>query len=138
MTTLNEARLAVATRFLAQYTGVASGRIVLQNEDEDFSEDTTIPWIRLSVLDQVRTQQTLGKVTNRRYLSLAQVFVQIFTETGIGMNTGDNLATEALGIFEGVSFSGLDFNDGLARQAGADGKWYQHIVEVNFDYDEIK
>lgn len=138
MTTPNEALEAIQTLFLANYTGVANARIVLQNEDEKFSENSTDPWIRLSVLDQTRSQETLGKIGNRKYRPGAQVFVQVFTKTNIGVKTGDTLAKEALDLFEGLSFSALDFNNGIARRSGADGKWYQHVVEIDFDYEEIK
>ena len=138
MTTSNEALEAVQTRFLTSYTGVPNSRIVFQNEDEKFSDNSTASWIRLSVLDQTRTAETLGKVGNRKYRTGAQVFVQVYTETNIGVKIGDTLAKEALDLFEGVSFSGLDFNNGIARRSGADGKWYQHIVEIDFNYEEIK
>ena len=138
MTTPNEAADAILTRFLDNYTGIANSRIVMQNEDEEFKDNTTTSWARLSVLDQVRGQETLGKSGNRKYRATGQLFVQVYTATNIGVKVGDDLAKEALDLFEGVSFSGLDFNNGIVRRSGPDGKWYQHVVEVNFDYEEIK
>lgn len=138
MTTPNEAADAIINRFLDNYTGVANSRIVLQNEDEDFKDNTVTPWIRLTILDQVRGQETMGKSGNRKYRGTGQLFVQVYTATDIGVKTGDDLAKEALDLFEGVSFSALDFNNGIARRSGPDGKWYQHVVEVDFDYEEIK
>lgn len=138
MTTPNQASVAIVDRFLANFAGVPNARVVLQNEDESFSDNSEDPWIRLSILDQVRNQETLGKITNRKYRGGGQVFVQVYTKVNIGVQIGDTLAKEALDLFEGVSFSGVDCNNGLARRSGPSGKWYQHIVEVEFDYEEIK
>lgn len=138
MTTSNQASEAILARWQASYTGIPFTRIVLQNEKENFTKGTTAAWARLTILEQTRGQETLGKVGNRKYRTTGQVFVQIFTAVNSGVQAGDVLAKEALDLFEGVSFSGLDFNNGIARRSGPDGKWYQHIVEADFDYEEIK
>ena len=138
MTTSNEALEAIDARFVSLYTGVPEARWVLQNEDEDFTANTTDPWLRISVLNETRAQETLGKKGNRKYRSGDRLVVQVYTATNVGVQTGDNLAQEVLDLFEGESFSGLDFNNGLKRRAGADGKWYQHVAEVEFDYEQIK
>ncbi len=134
MTTLNEAREAVYTRFVTQWgttTPVAF-------DDEDFEEPADSPWVRLTVRNVSRGQETLGRAGNRKFRSAAQVFVQVYTRTNTGVKQGDTLATQAKDIFEATSFSGLDFNDGVVRETGPDGKWYQHLIEIAFDYEEIK
>ncbi len=138
MTTLNEARVAVVDRFLASITGIPASRVVLQNEDEKFTDGSDAAWMRLSVLHQTRGQETLGKSGNRKYRSFAQVVVQVYTLIDTGLQSGDTLATEAKDIFEGVNFGGLAFNNGMVRESGPGGKWYMHIAEIDFDYEEIK
>lgn len=136
MTTLNEAREAVYQRFVDNFTGVALERIVFDNEE---LEDTgTGNWVRVSVRSTGRVQDTLGRVGNRRFRSSAIVFVQVYTETNTGLKQADTLTKEAADIFEGVSFSGLDFRSALVTETGPDGKLYQSVVEAEFDYDEIK
>lgn len=136
MTTLNFARDAVYERFLANFTGVAASRIAFENED--FDEPETGDWVRLSVKHMPRTQDTLGGLGNRKFLSHAVVFVQVYTGTNTGVKQGDTLATEARDIFEAVSFSGLDFLAGDVREVGPDGRWFIHLAEVPFSYEEIK
>lgn len=136
MTTPNEAKEAIYLRFTGNFTGVAAGLIALDNEE--FNEPDNGAWVRLVVRTGPRGQDTLGKAGNRKFRTTGTVFVQVYTETNTGVKSGDALAKEAADIFEGVSFSGLDFQAVQTRETGPDGKWYQHLVEAEFDYDEVK
>ncbi len=136
MTTLSEAKQAVYLRFNTLFTGTSN--VVFDNEDPPFNVDDVSEWVRLTVRSIIRLQNTLGKTGNRRYRSGAIVFVQVYTLSNTGVQRSDTLTTEARNVFEGVSFSGLDFNNAVAKETGPDGKWYQSMVEAEFDYDEIK
>ncbi len=136
MTTLTQARDSVYERFLANYTGVVAARITFENEE--FNEPNTGDWVRVSVRHTPRTQDTLGGPGNRKFLSHAIVFVQVYTATDTGVKQGDTLATEARDLYEAVSFDGLDFLAGDVREVGPDGRWFIHLVEVPFSYEEIK
>ncbi len=134
MTTLGEARESVYSRFVTEWA--AATPFVFDNEE--LEEPTDDPWVRLTVRSVSRGQETLGRAGNRRFRSAALVFVQVYTRTNTGVEQGDTLAVQARDIFEAVSFGGLDFNDGVVRESGPSGKWYQHVAEIAFDYDEIK
>ncbi len=136
MTTLNEAKEAIYLRFNSNFTGVAADRIAFDNEE--FNTPTSGEWVRLVVRNIGRLQNTLGKPGNRKFRSTALVLVQVFVDVNTGVKQSDALAKEAANIFEGVSFSGLDFQSAVPRETGPDGKWYQSTVEAEFDYDEIK
>ncbi len=136
MTTLNEAREACNLRFTTLFTGVTADRIALDNEE--FNEPTDGNWVRLIVRSFVRVQDTLGKAGNRRFRSTASVLVQVYALANTGVKQLDTLAEEVKNVFEGVSFSGLDFLAGDIRETGVDGKWNQYVVEIEFDFDEIK
>ncbi|MEE8608998.1 MAG: hypothetical protein V3S55_15445 [Nitrospiraceae bacterium] len=136
MTTLNQAREAVYSRFIAQFTGTSN--IVFDNEAPPFDTNVVTEWVRLAVRNIERAQDTIGVVGNRRYRSGALVFVQVYTRSDTGVQQSDTLTIEVVDIFEGVSFSGLDFNEAISKEIGPDGKWYQAVVEAQFDYDEIK
>lgn len=136
MTTLNEAKEAIYQKFKDEFTGVVWGRVGLDNEE--FNTPDSGDWVRLVVRSLSRKQNTLGKVGNRKFRAKALVLVQVFTEANTGVKQSDTLATEAANIFDGKSFSGLDFWSALVREVGPDKKWYQTMVEVEFDYDEIK
>ena len=132
MTTLGEAKESVYSRFVTEWA--ATTPFVFDNEEGS----TDDPWVRVTVRSLSRGQETMGRTGNRRFRSAALVFVQVYTRTNVGVQQGDALATQARDIFEAVSFDGLDFNDGVVRESGPDGKWYQHVAEIAFDYDEIK
>lgn len=136
MTTLNEAREACYLRFTTLFTGVAAARIAFDNEE--FDEPLDGNWVRLVVRSFVRAQDTLGKAGNRKFRSTASVLLQVYALTNTGVKQLDLLAEEAKNVFEGVSFSGLDFLAGDIRETGPDGKWNQYVVEIEFDFDEIK
>ncbi len=136
MTTLNAAKEAVYLRFNTLYTGVAANRIAFDNEE--FEEPATGEWVRLTVRSLPGQQSTLGKIGNRRFRRLAAVFVQVYTDANTGVKQSDTLAKEAADVFEGVSFSGLDFGVASVLETGPSGRWYQSVVEAQFEYDEIK
>lgn len=137
MTTLNQAKEAVYQRFVDNFTGVSADRITFDNEE--FEAPSTGNWVRLVVRSQVRTQDTLGKKTNRKFREAANVIIQIFTRVNTGVSASDALVKEARDIYEGESFSGLDFQSVSTREAGPqEGTWYLAIVEAPFDYEEIK
>lgn len=134
MTTLSEAREAIYQRFVDQWVTTTDFGF----DNEEFEEPADEPWARLTVRSLSRAQDTLGRIGNRRFRSNALVFVQVFTRSNVGMKQGDDLATQAANIFEGVSFSGLDFREAAVSEIPDSGKWNQHVVEAPFDYDEIK
>ncbi len=134
MTTLNQARESVYSRFVAQWGTTTP----IAFENEKFDEPTDVPWVRLTVRSASRKQETLGRPGNRKFRSAGLVLVQVYTRTDVGVKQGDDLAEQAKNVFEAVSFDGLDFEDGLARETGSAGRWYQHLVEVRFDFEEIK
>ncbi len=134
MTTLNEAKEAVYSRFAAQWGATTP----VAFENEELEEPADLPWVRLTVRSLSRAQDTLGRTGNRRFRSSAIVLVQVYTRTNTGVQQGDVLAVQAKDVFEAVSFDGLDFNNGMVRETNPQGKWYQHVVEIAFDYDEIK
>lgn len=136
MATINDAKEAIYQRFLDNYTGVTADRITFDNEE--FDTPTTGNWVRLAVRGTSRAQDTLGKITNRKFRSTAILFIQVFTRTNTGTKDADVLAKEAADIYEGFSFSGVDFQSALQRELGPDGPWYQVVVESEFDFDEIK
>ena len=134
MTTLNQAKEAVYSRFVTQFGTTAP--FVLDNEERDEAGD--VAWVRLVVRSTSRVQDTLGKTGNRKFLSTAGVFAQVYTPVNTGVQSGDSIAVQIADIFEGVSFSGLDFKEAVVRELGPDGKWYVHVTEAEFDYEEIK
>lgn len=134
MTTLDEATELVYQKFEDEW-GITT---VFTFENEQFDEPDEDPWARVSVRQTIHGQSTLGKVGNRRYLSVASVFVQVYTRVNTGVQQGGVLAKQAADIYEGTSFSGLRFTNASTRPSGPDGKWYQHLMEAEFDYEETK
>lgn len=135
MATINEVREAIYSRFNTQW----GTRTAFTFDNERFdSEKQTDPWVRLSVRHVGGGQDTLGPPGGRKYRRKGQVFLQIFTAVDEGLSVADGHAQFAKPIFEGVSFSGVDFMDFRVREVGPDGKWFQTLVEWDFDYDEIR
>lgn len=131
MTTPNEAAEAIYARLVAQI-----GPIAHTFDNEDFDEPDE--WVRLTVNTNSRIQETLGPIGARRYFSGGSIFVQCYARTDQGRQATDTLAKTITDIFEGVSFSGVNGNNAIARESPAKGKWLQTIVEIEFTYDETK
>lgn len=136
MTTVNEAREAIYNMFINTFIGVTADRIAFDNEE--FNAPSSGSWVRLVTRTGTRKQDTLGEQGNRRFRTGAKVFVQVYTDSNTGVQTGDSISRQAADVFDGMSFNSLDFGASVTRELGPDGKWYQHLVEVDFDYDDIK
>ncbi len=135
MTTIDQARTAVYDRFVAQW----ANRTPFTFENEKWEEPKPdVDWVRVSVRNTGGGQETLGPKTQRKYRRRGSIFVQVFTPVAKGMKAGAGHAQAARAIFEGESFTGIDANNGVIRESGSDGKFYQTLVEVFFDYTEIK
>lgn len=133
MTTPNEAAEAIYLRLETALTGVTPFTF----ENEDFDEPDG-DWVRLSVLTKSRIQETLGPIGGRRYFSGASILVQCYTKTDQGRQGADTLARTITDLFEGISFSGVNGNNAIAREGPPKGKWLQTVVEIEFTYDETK
>jgi len=133
--TLNEAREAIYTRFVAQ-TSLAGTAYTFPGEK--FTAPTDTPWARLSVSHEAGEQDSLGKAGSRKFLRRGRVLVQIFGPVDQGLRALDLLADATRDIFEGTRFSGLYFISADVRESGQDGEWYQLTVDAPFDYQETK
>ena len=135
MTTPNEAKEAIYARFLAQFTEVAAAKVSFDNEELEQPSDE---WVRLAVRMSERDQFTLGASGNRGFRSRGRVLVQCYVRTNTGTSRADAIAKAAADVFEGESFSGVDCYAAAIRETGPDGRWYQVVVEVEFDIYETK
>lgn len=134
MTTLVEARESVYSRFSSLWTFTP---FIFENVDTDL-DTGEVDWARLSVNELGGGQETLGPTGNRKYRRVFSAFVQIYTQTNKGMKRAAQLGEEVRTIFEGVSFSELDFNNVLVTDLGPDDKWQQTLAEADGRYTEIK
>ena len=132
----NEARRDIYKRFLDNFTELSRDRIALENEK--FKEPAGGKWVRFVVRHSGRLQNTLGRPSNRRFRSFGSLLAQVFTEAGSRMMEADRIAKAIVDIFDNESFSNLDFQAAVSREGGPDGKWNMIVVEIPFEYDEIK
>ena len=133
MTTINEAKEAVLSRFVDSWGDTT--RYVFDNE----KFNSGVEWVRVVVRNTGAEQETLGGVGSRKFLRRATLFVQVFVPVGEGTKNMDALSRQARDIYEGVSFSGVRFpGAGVVRETGSDGTWNRSIVEIEFQYDETK
>lgn len=136
MTTIAQAREAIYQEWSDNWTSTS----VWTLENERFDEpDEGTDWARVTVRSLPGGQETLGKEGDRKYQRSGSVIIQLFTSAGSGgLATSDAYSRSARDIYEGKSFDGLFFNNGQIREIGPDGKFYQTVVEVFFDYFETK
>lgn len=132
--TQTEAREAIYLRWETQW--VSTTPFLFQNEK--FTADVDSPWARVSVSHEAGNQDTLGSVGGRKFLRRGRVFIQLYDSVDQGLRSLDVLSIQARDIFEGVTFSGIFFNNVDVREVGDDGEWFQVIVDAPFDYSETK
>jgi hypothetical protein len=64
--------------------------------------------------------------------------MQVFTPGDQGLTESDALVLAAQGIFDAVSFDGLDFRAMSSREVGVNDGQHMTLVEAPFDYEETK
>ena len=136
MTTVNEVHEAILARWQAnlpaavQVTGFAGEKLV---------PPASGAWARLTVQGAGGAgEQTMGPAGARRFTRRSRLFIQLYDDADKGTQTLDGLVKDALDIFESRSFDGLRFFPASTPRYSEDGRWTQALVEVPFDYQEIK
>jgi hypothetical protein len=141
MTDLVEYRDAIAAYFLANYTAIPAARIEMPNETfAPPDPNAGLAWGRLSILEFLGQQQTLGDSGGRKFERTGSVFFQVAVPTDKGSSSADQLAKAARAVLEGVSISGnsIWLQGATVRHIGVDGAWYLVTTEVRFLSDETK
>lgn len=135
MTTLTEAREAIYDHWVTGWADTTP--FVFENEK--YKElATAVPWCRVSFRNLDGYQHTLGGIGSRLYNRDAKVFIQVMAPVDKGMMEGADLAQQARALFEGVRIGELVGFGGTVRETKPDGKWYVTLVEVAFQYYEVK
>lgn len=110
-------------------------------DDSATPPPATQPYARVTIRHLDGAQTTMGEVGNRRFSKFGNIFVQVFTPLSLktGLTLLENLATIALGAFEGkVTPSGVWFRNAVIRESEPYQGWNQATVVANFLYDELK
>lgn len=134
MTTINEAKEAVAARWTAQWG--ATTPYTLPNEN--FAKPATGPYAHVQVLHRPGGDATLGAAGFRRHRRLARVLIQLYDDADKGTRQLDLYAQQARAIFESTSFGGLRFFPADVREGADDGRHAQMVIDAPFDYTETK
>lgn len=141
MTTPNEAREAIYALFAEQWAltdpAIRATPYCLENEAFD---PPAGPWMRLSVRDGVRNQESLGPVGRRKFENDATIYLQFFEPPFLGTLAADTHMRAAVPIFEGRRIDGTTIRSFSAttRNLGIieDGRWFAALLECPIVFDE--
>lgn len=97
-------------------------------------------WARSTIRHNEGRQTTLADAEGKkRFERTGLLIVQIFTPSGEGLSSADDLAKVISDAFEGqTSPRGVWFKNVRVNEVGPSGNWYQVNVVVEFQYDEVK
>jgi hypothetical protein len=136
VTTFRQARAAVVDKWKVDWPLVAPD-VPFYFDNEAVAPCQT-PWTRVVVRELASRQETLGVAPTRIFERKAMAIVQIFVARDTGVGAIADLAQLARAVFEGKSFSGLDFYEVTPREVPTEDRWYQMTVEAQFNYYETK
>lgn len=135
MTTPNQARETIYSTF---ETGIGT-TIGYIFDNEKFDTDGSLEWVRFTVRHVGGGQDTLGEEGNRKYLRRGLVAVQIYNEVDKGLERADQIAKLIRDLFEGKTLTGgIAFTNSDFREVGDDPPWYQSLLTIDFQYEEIR
>lgn len=135
MTSINEAKEAVYSRFTTQWAAGSNLPFCFGNEAFD---PPTTAWVRLVVRHTAGQQDTLGPEGGRRFRRLGNIIAQVFVPIDTGEQDADAYGREITGIFEGTSFDGVSCQAADYQEIGPDGKWFQANITVPLWAEETK
>lgn len=137
MLTQTEARTAIQQAFATAW-GVTTP-VAWDNTDFNPLALSTSPWVSLTINFVTGSQIGLGGAGQRYFRSGGLIFVQVFTVAGTNAVQNDLYCQQAKNAFKGVSLAGgLWFRNERTVTVGADGKWYQQNVSVEFTFEETE
>lgn len=97
-------------------------------------------WARVSLRHNDSDIASLGGVGARKWRTEGRVWVQVFTELGLGRRSNDTLLEVAIDIFRGKRVGTapvVRFYDIKPMEVGPEGPWFQQDLSVFFWYDEV-
>lgn len=98
------------------------------------------PWARPSVKENFSEQGSLAGYTGQmRFDTIGQLFVEIYTPRGDGLQLARSLSTIVRDAYRKAdTASGIWFYNHRFQPIGPEGLWYHFNVIVDFSYDEVK
>lgn len=137
MTTLNEARDLITTRFIAVWGSTTT--YAMDNIEFDPPDNST--WVELCVRPNTGSQVSLGDIGNRRHRNWGIVAVNIYAPINTATYTLDTYVQTIMGIWRDTSLSGIRIRDVSPHLVGPvekyGKKYFQYSVTAEFQYDEI-
>lgn len=134
--TPTEARNAMTSRYLIEYNGQFP--IAIDNLK------STIPnppekWVRVTVRFVDGNQSTMGKKSNRKFVKIGILIIQVFTPINTATDENDSLANSSLELFDGERLGQLWLYNGRIETIGSgSGVFYQQNVIVEFKFEDIR
>jgi hypothetical protein len=132
--TPTEVRNEIMKRYLNEFTGQFS----IAFDNKKFDKPDGEKWVRLNIMFNSGSQDSLGKATNRKFIKQGLVFVQVFTPSNKGTNENDDLCNSSLNLLDGVRINDLWMYNGRINTIGSDGEFYQQNAVVEFEFENIR
>lgn len=150
-------RSTVEDRLIAHFLAEWGDETVVVQENEipvwlnDESKASEIhEWTRITVRITTNAHDSFGYVGNRRMQRTGRVYVQLFVKTGIKTSRINELTAKVIDIYENIVFSRLRIleiteaflsngaGESVSASSKTDGVWFGKLVNVLFQFDEVK
>lgn len=143
--TIKEARNEILDHFTTAWNAGTPPIPLLLYDDKHEDLPADAPYARIVVKHNLTPRVTIGAPValggnGARFRRFGIVTVQIFTISGDGLTTADDLVDLAVDAFEGESTGSdrIEFRATRPNEIGQDGPWFQTNVIAEFDYDRVK
>jgi hypothetical protein len=131
-----------AARYMYERFATQWGATTLYRLDNESFDARTVPdgqaWLDLQVAPVTSRQATLGQPGNQKWYRQDLLVITVASPTDKGLGPAMRLAAQVRGIFEGFRNGGLYVTNPTVRRQGNDGQWFRVVVDVPFNYHELK
>lgn len=116
--------------------GIEISNVQLPNQEDADDVPTTddAPWARAAILFNDGNQYSLGPIGRRKYERRGILSIQTFVTRGDATQSQLDICDEILTLYEQSTVDCLYFYNGRVETNGADSKWFQQSVVLEFKY----
>lgn len=110
---------------------------VLENEVAT-EPSASVGYVRVRITEDNAQQRTMGPIGQRRHTRMGTISIMLSCPFDVGSGSGLLLGHKAREVFESLTISGVRCRAGQVRVVGNDGRWWNVLAMIPFDYDERK
>lgn len=125
----------IRQHFSANVASAVDLQVLYDNDPRNAPVDET--WMLVSLRDGESRQIEVGVVAANTHRTSGVMFVSIFTPVGVGDSVARLVVETVKSVFRNKVIGNTSFKAVSSSVGGLKGSWWQIVVTVPFEFDEL-